>query len=641
MELIKENNRFVAITEYAERAIPKSAGFRWNPEDKVWWTSEVDKAIRIAESPECEIAPALRAELENALRGAEESLEESRATDAEIDIPSPEGLEYLPFQRAGIAYAMKRPATLIGDEMGLGKTIQVCGLINQTKPRSVMVICPASLKVNWQRELEKWLVGDYTIGIASGKELPETDILVINYDILNKYRQILAKRHWDLGVADEAHYIKNSKAKRSKLVVELLQGADRRVLLTGTPIVNRPEELYNLIQLLDPDRWGSFFKYGKRYCGAFQSRWGWDFSGATNLPELQETLRRTVMVRRLKADVLTDLPPKRRQIIPIPMNGFAEQVEKERELEEYYGDLIAEAQSEADMADANEDPEAYKKAVAKLKELTNVEFSEMSKVRHDTALAKAPAVVGHLIDMLDSVSKVVVMAHHHDVVDELEAGLAEFNPVRLTGQSSQKARQEAVDRFQNDPECKVFIGSIQAAGVGLTLTASSTVVFAELGWTPAEMSQAEDRCHRIGQFDSVLVQHLVIDGSIDGRMAHTLVDKQNVLDRALDIEGGYIAPLPELPELKVKKPAPQPDISIEHIALIHEGLRTLASYDPDFGSIENQIGFNRIDGAFGHDLASRESLSPRQAWYGRKLIRKYHRQLPDYINKILKEEANG
>ena len=239
MELVKENNRFIAITDYAERAIPKSAGFRWDPREKVWWTSEVDKAIRIAESPECEIAPALREEIENALHGAEESLEESRATDAEIDIPSPEGLEYLPFQRAGIAYAMKRPATLIGDEMGLGKTIQVCGLINQTKPDNVLVICPASLKVNWQRELEKWLVDDYSIGIASGKDLPETDILIINYDILGKYRKSLGKQHWDLGVADEAHYIKNSKAQRSKLVVELLQGADRRVLLTGTPIVNR------------------------------------------------------------------------------------------------------------------------------------------------------------------------------------------------------------------------------------------------------------------------------------------------------------------------------------------------------------------------------------------------------------------
>ena len=640
MKLIKEGTRYIAITEFAERSIPKSAGFRWNPADKVWWTSELEKALRIAESPDCEASPVLKGELNDALRGAEESLMASRATDAVVDIPSPDGLEYLPFQRAGIAYAIERPATLIGDEMGLGKTIQICGLINETKPGSVMIICPASLKVNWQRELEKWLVDDYTIGIASGKDLPDDDILIINYDILNKHRHILSQRNWDLGVADEAHYIKNPKAQRSKAVVELLQGAGRRVLLTGTPIVNRPKELFSLIQLLDPDRWNNFMRYAKRYCGAYQSRWGWDFSGATHLPELQESLRRTVMVRRLKVNVLTDLPPKQRQVIPIPVNGYATQINAEHDLEQHYSTLIAEAQIEADMADASDDPEAYKTAVAKLKDLTRIEFNRISKIRHDTALLKTAAVVNHVVELLDSVDKVVVMAHHHDVVNELEAGLAEFSPVTLTGNTPQPTRQQSVDRFQNDPECKVFIGSIQASGVGITLTASSTVVFAELGWTPAEMSQAEDRCHRIGQLDSVLVQHLVIDGSLDARIAQTLVSKQNVLDRALDIEGGHIDPLPQLGERENRKPVPELDMDRDHIDLIHEGLQILAGFDPDLASVENGIGFNRIDGQFGHDLASKPSLSPKQAFYGEKLIRKYHRQLPTKIVKVLNRKEN-
>ena len=198
-----------------------------------------------------------------------------------------------------------------------------------------------------------------------------------------------------------------------------------------------------------------------------------------------------------------------------------------------------------------------------------------------------------------------------------------------------------MDRFQNDPECKVFIGSIQASGVGITLTASSTVVFAELGWTPAEMSQAEDRCHRIGQLDSVLVQHLVIDGSLDARIAQTLVSKQNVLDRALDIEGGHIDPLPQLRERENRKPVPELDMDRDHIDLIHEGLQILAGFDPDLASVENGIGFNRIDGQFGHDLASKPSLSPKQAFYGEKLIRKYHRQLPTKIVKVLnRKETN-
>ena len=634
MQLVKKQNRYVAITEYSERAIPKSAGFRWDPSQKVWWTSEIDKAIHLSASPHCKSAPSLRAELKNALQVAEDSLKASRATDAKVDIPSPRGLEYLPFQKAGIKYAMQRPATLIGDEMGLGKTVQVCGLINQTQPESVLIICPASLKVNWQRELERWLVNDYTIGIASGKELPDTQIVIINYDILNKYRTILGRRRWDLSVADEAHYIKNPKAKRSKLVVHIMQQSGRRVLLTGTPIVNRPAELFNLLQLLDPDRWDNFFKYAQRYCAAYQGQWGWDFSGSSNLGELQNILRRTVMVRRLKEDVLTDLPAKRRQVIPIPLNGYSEQVRKEKDLEDQYADEIAQAQNDMAQADIAEDKKAYQAAVAKLRDLTKVQFTEMSEVRHETALLKVKDVISHVKDLMDSVDKVVVMAHHHDVIDELEAGLSEFNPVSLTGRDNQTHRQNAVDRFQTDPKCRLFIGSIQASGVGITLTAASTVVFAELDWVAGNLSQAEDRCHRIGQTDSVLVQHIVIDGSIDARMAQTVIAKQKVSDRALDENSEY--KLPDLAEpIEPKKSVEVPEISPEHIQLIHEGLIHLASYDPDAASIRNNVGFNRVDGQFGHSLAAKASLTPKQAFYGRRLIRKYHRQLPNHIKVVL------
>ena len=182
--------------------------------------------------------------------------------------------------------------------------------------------------------------------------------MIINYDILNKYRTILGRRRWDLSVADEAHYIKSAKAKRSKLTVHIMQRSKRRVLLTGTPIVNRPAELFNLLQLLDPERWDNFFKYAQRYCAAYQGQWGWDFSGSSNLGELQNILRRTVMVRRLKEDVLTDLPAKRRQVIPIPLNGYSEQVRKEKDLEDQYADEIAQAQNDMAQADIAEDKKA-------------------------------------------------------------------------------------------------------------------------------------------------------------------------------------------------------------------------------------------------------------------------------------------
>ena len=288
-------------------------------------------------------------------------------------------------------------------------------------------------------------------------------------------------------------------------------------------------------------------------------------------------------------------------------------------------------------ADIAEDKKAYQAAVAKLRDLTKVQFTEMSEVRHETALLKVKDVISHVKDLMDSVDKVVVMAHHHDVIDELEAGLSEFNPVSLTGRDNQTHRQNAVDRFQTDPKCRLFIGSIQASGVGITLTAASTVVFAELDWVAGNLSQAEDRCHRIGQTDSVLVQHIVIDGSIDARMAQTVIAKQKVSDRALDENSEY--KLPDLAEpIEPKKSVEVPEISPEHIQLIHEGLIHLASYDPDAASIRNNVGFNRVDGQFGHSLAAKASLTPKQAFYGRRLIRKYHRQLPNHIKVVLDKE---
>ena len=643
MKLAWDGTKYFTESDYREKDTIKAAGFRWDPAMQCWWTDDPQKASVLGESEHCTVAITALIAIRNALRAEEDSLQASRATDTEVDIPSPEGLNYLPFQRAGIAYAMSRPGTLIGDEMGLGKTIQICGLINATRPDNVLVICPASLKINWQRELERWLVPEYTIGIASSDDLPDTDIVIINYDILTKNAAALIKRcntrPIALAVADEAHYVKNPKAQRSKVAVGLLALAERRVLLTGTPIVNRPKELFNLIQVLDPNRWPKFFGYATRYCNAKKTRWGWDFDGHSNLAELQDILRRTVMVRRLKKDVLKDLPPKVRQIIPVPANGYAKQVRAEKDMETRYDESFAELRTARDRADADDNEEAYREAANKLQELVNTQFNNMSRVRHDTAVLKIPAVIAHVEEILEATDKVVLMAHHHDVIDGLFDGLESYNPVSLTGRDNQRTRQDAVDTFQNDPGCRVFIGSVQAAGVGLTLTAASTVVFAELGWTPAEVSQAEDRCHRIGQTDSVLVHHLVIDGSLDARMAHTLVQKQAVLDRALDIEG-QINAAPALPEPRKATQRAPVDITIplEEIALIHEGLKTLAGFDPDGASYHNNMGFSKIDSQFGHSLAENDSLTVKQAWYGRKIIRKYHRQLPEHINKILKEE---
>ena len=560
MKLVSAGGRYIAQCTFDERLVPKAAGFRWDPTVKQWWTTDTQRASKLAAYADDK----LRAALEPIAQAHEAAIESSRAADWEGEMPVPEGLSYLPYQKAGIAYAMARPATLLADAMGLGKTIQAIGVINADPSiKRVLIVCPATLKLNWQRELEKWLVRPTTIAIAAGtrpKRLPLEKILIINWDVLAPWRKLIDTAAWDLAIFDEAHYGKSPKAARTKAAFGDAKAktagiaATRRMLLTGTPILNRPIEAWPLISYCDPETWPKFWTFVRRYCNATQGKWGWDLAGSSHLDELQEKLRATIMCRRLKEDVLTELPPKRRQVIEISQNGYADLVAAE-------GDAWTrqEANLERLRADAAEakragDDDAYRDAVARLTEGAGAAFEEVSRARHDLALAKTPSVIAHVLELLEEEKKVVVFAYHHDVIDALCGAIA--SSVHLDGRDPMDARQRAVDRFQTDPSCRVFVGNIKAAGVGITLTAASTVVFAELDWVPANISQAEDRLHRIGQRESVLVQHLVVDGSLDARMAHTLVAKQAIIDRALDT-----APDP-LPIVPVGAPATGDEIAM-------------------------------------------------------------------------------
>ncbi len=566
----------------------------------------------------------------------------SRAFDSDFVVDSPDGLDYLPYQRAGIAFGAGRRNTLIGDEMGLGKTIQAIGIINARKLKRVLIICPASLRLNWRNEMAKWLVEPLSIGVVQGDDFPKTDVVVINYDVLHRHHDVLRANEWDLLVADEVHYMKNPKTRRTREVlgyknkdvveVEAIP-AKQKVFLTGTPIVNRPIELFPILNALDSENWGSFWDYAKRYCNANKNKFGWDFSGASNLDELQNRLRETVLIRRLKKDVLTELPAKRRQVVVMPANGALSVVKAENKKWEELQFEIDKLKEQVILSKASSDPKDYEDAVAALKNTSAVAFEEMSGLRHKTALAKTPYVIEHLKDIIETGTKVVCFAHHKDVINQICEALGDV-AVSLTGDTAMEKRQAAVERFQNDESCKVFVGSITAAGVGLTLTASSNVVFAELDWVPGNISQAEDRCHRIGQNDAVLVQHLVLDGSFDQRFVDTLIAKQVVIDAALDTEH---APRPEVKyevkenHKKLEKLAEVADpFSDKQKEAILWSLRLLADLDPDRALKQNGVGFNAFDGDFGHALATypHGTLSYRQFASGKKMLRKYSKQLP-------------
>ena len=532
---------------YETRATPKTAGFRWDPSRVCWWTEDAAKAARLADHADDAARAALNGQA--ATSTVSQDLAASRATETKVEIPCPPGLEYRPFQRAGIAYALKRPATLIADEMGLGKTIQGIGFCNVIAARSILVICPASLKLNWAREFKRWTTTGVTIGIAAGDTWPTTDVVIVNYDILERHQSAVRSKTWDVLIVDECQYTKNRAAKRTKQVWGQLaktEGkwawkippipATRRLALTGTPLVNRPVDLYPILNGLDHKAWPKFFAFTQRYCDAKKTRFGWDFTGASNLDELQQKLRSTVMVRRLKSEVLSELPPKTRQVIEVPCNGFADVVKAEADAFESHRERVQSLQAAVEAAALAKDKEAYAEAVNRLREAQRVAFSQMSLVRHETAMAKAPLVADHILDCLEQgIPHLLCFAHHHDVVDLIRDRLiaAGRRCVIVTGRESMAQRQDAVDAFQRG-EVHVFIGNIQAAGVGLTLTRASHVVFAELDWVPGNVSQAEDRCHRIGQRDGVLIQHLVLEGSLDAKMARTIVAKQEVIDAALD-----------------------------------------------------------------------------------------------------------
>jgi len=652
VRLRREGRAYVCECDYEERLIPKRAGFRWHGIiARAWATYDPQVALKLARFAD----EPLRAELEKIEKDRQERLSLSRAVDADLEVPVPEELDYLPYQRAGVRFALGRDSVLIGDEMGLGKTIQAIGVINASPDvRRVLVICPASLRLNWKNELERWLVRDLRVGIANGPSWPEgVDVVIINYDILARHGETIRREEWDLLIVDECHYLKNPKTIRTRQVLGAWSRdpekrvspipARRRLFLTGTPIVNRPIELWPLLKSLDPETWRSWRYYVTRYCAGHQTRWGWDVSGASNLEELQERLRSTVMIRRLKKDVLKELPAKRRQVIEIPANGAAAVVERERKAVRERAERIRALRAAAELAKASDDPAEYRGAVERLREAQQELFEDLARVRHETAVAKIPYILEHLREAIEAGGKVVCFAHHHDVMNAIAEEFGDA-AVLLTGKTPMAERQAAVERFQADESCRLFVGSIQAAGVGITLTASSHVVFAELDWVPGNVSQAEDRCHRIGQAESVLVQHLVLEGSIDARIARVIVAKQEVIDRALDsgappVESGdwLDSLLDEVAERAATARARREDLDREaeefgreRIAAVHAALREIAGGCDGANRLDNQ-GFSKIDVEVGHSLANSEQLSARQAALGLRLVRKYRRQVREEL----------
>jgi SWI/SNF-related matrix-associated actin-dependent regulator 1 of chromatin subfamily A len=685
-----------AFTRRPQRDLPRNAGSGMT--EACWWTEQTTKAQKCIQYAD-DLA---REQIERVTAKHERILRESRAQDADIDIPVPDGLVPFGYQKAGVAYAIKRSRVLFGDEMGLGKTVEAILWINMVPEiKRVLVICPASLKRNWMRELERWLVRPTQIGIADtrySQTVPNTDIVIANYELLSRrvdtgttvtvkakdkhgetiyrpkkvYEYHLResfKRCWDLVIVDECHKAKGDPATtvRSRMVYSI--AAERVAFLSGTPMVNRPRELWHMVHYLAPKVFSDQRAFENRYCkgGSFMD----PYAGGTNLKELQDKLRLWIMIRRLKRDVLKDLPPKLRQVIELPADGRTEGlVKSERLAFEKKEDVLTSMRLRVELAKASDSPEDYKQAVATLTAGIQVAFEDLSRIRKETAIAKIPVVIEHVKSLLDEGHKVILFTHHKDVAyaiaHRMESDLTgramhvdyvhcidnnkrvpKFTKgtavVAYTGDHTLPERDDSVQLFQTDDKCRLFIGTIGAAGVGLTLTASSYVVFAELDWVPGNVTQAEDRAHRIGQKDNVLIQHLVLEASLDQRMATTLVEKQDMADRALDREDGdEILADPITPDrekmatmgVTPKEIAKIADaMSPADIAAVHMGVRMLAGKHKDSHLLDGTT-FRDVDAPLGNVLAQHRKLTPKLAALGKKLLNRYRHTQLAYMPEI-------
>ena len=458
-----------------------------------------------------------------AISGASELNDEELINKMRIDLSKhfPEGRELYPFQYVGVRFIeLANGRALIGDDMGIGKTIQALAYIALTaEHHPALVVCPANVKFNWLKEAKAWLPNYTSAVVENGKsDIPDTDIVIINYDLMKKQQIALENRGFNIVVFDESHYLKNVKAQRTQASLSVAQASKSIVCLSGTAITNRPVEFYTTLNLLRPNEFSNFFSYAKRYCDGHQNDWGhWDFSGSSNEEELHERTR-TVGIRRLKKEVMAELPDKIRQIIDV------EPTKAERK---EYNDLHRSWINRYQMYQQNNNMPA------------GFVLNMLTDLRHHCGRMKVTATANWVREYHDLTGKpIVVFAHHKDVIEMLGEALSDEKIGFITGSVSAQKRQQMVDRFQ-DGNINVLICSTVAAKEGLTLTEADTVVFVEREWVPGWEEQAEDRVNRIGQDSStVWANYLSVTGTIDDKFNTVIEAKREVVQAILD--GGSI-----------------------------------------------------------------------------------------------------
>ena len=514
------------------RSVKQIPGVTWSPDSKEWLApiTSGDAAITFGERFDIEISPEVRDAYTSTTETSSSLIEKSRSTDAEVNIPGFQG-ELLPYQKAGVEYISTVKKGFIADEMGLGKTIQAIAAVEVQHAYPCVIVCPPSLILNWKKEWNRWLPHRDVQIVVDRKEFPEfSEVLVVGYSNIHHWKDLL-KGHNGY-VFDESHYCKSRDSQRTKAAKAITKAAGPDVpviLLTGTPVTNRPAEYAPQLQIIGQvDAFGGEWGFYRRYCDAFRDKWGqWHLEGASNLEELNERLRSTCYIRRTKDQVMTELPPVVHDplLVEVPAAQMKEYRKAERDIVQYLIDRAVEIAEEL-----GENPKSA--AVrARLKAEASQHLVRISILRRLAAKAKMPAIEEWIEGRLAESRKVVVAAHHRDIVDALAD---KYGGYKIQGDMELGDIEDAKEAFQTDPDAKVIILSIQAAKTGHTLTASQDVLFVELPWTPADVDQTYSRCHRIGQTGSVTATYMLLDGTIDEEIYDLVERKRRVVSQATD-----------------------------------------------------------------------------------------------------------
>ena len=448
-------------------------------------------------------------------------IKERKKNEVSVDYEKYSVRPPLPHQKDAIEKLLENDKFILADDMGLGKTTSTVIASLESGAKKILVICPASLKINWQREIQNYT--DRTISICEGKKFEDSDFVIVNYDILKNFHDIKENKNsiilnskFDLVVIDEAHYISNPQAQRTKIIMDITKNIKKLWLLTGTPMTSRPMNYYNILKLIDSPVSQNWMAYAIRYCGGYQFRVGnkkiWNVTGASNLEELRDRTSNQIL-RRLKTDVL-DLPDK--IMTPVYLQLKSRLYE---ELMGQYYDWYTTRQEES--------------------KSLSIQFSKLTKVRQIIAEEKISSTIEIAENIIEQGKKIIIFSNFTEPLKKIYEHFGK-SAVYLDGTTSKPARQKAVDDFQENEKIKVFCGNIKAAGVGLTLTAAEACIMNDLSFVPSDHSQAEDRAYRYGQKNNVSIFYPIFENTIEGAIYDILTSKKQIIGTVMgDIEGDY------------------------------------------------------------------------------------------------------